>query len=64
MSAMVFVMDVEAIVHLGQSVVEAVVVAEIAFVVRVPDAVVAHAANVVLIVIVVDFEGLALVVAE
>ena len=60
---MVFVMDVEAIVHLGQSVVEVVVVAEIAFVVRVPDAV-AHAANVVLIVIVVDFEGLALVVAE
>lgn len=56
---MVFVMDVEAIVHLGQSVVEVVVVAEIAFVVRVP-----HAANVVLIVIVVDFEGLALVVAE
>ena len=54
---MVFVMDVEAIVHLGQSVVEVVVVAEIAFVVRVPE-------NVVLIVIVVDFEGLALVVAE
>ena len=49
---------------LQQNVVEAVVVAEIAFVVRVPDAVVAHAANVVLIVIVVDFEGLALVVAE